>query len=928
MKFNFRKISAVITSVLLTGASVAFASAAAYPEPFVVGGVADVGIVYGTGTGVSDLDQVQAYNINLDLQGYTTGGTSGDTVSGEAYSLFTSSKGIYMNESINSVRGSVTDTNLPTVLVDGDFEADVSADYTQMIQLGDTSTGNYAKLLFGQNPTSDDDPVVAFKLGTDTLAKNYLFNMTITFDQAVNFTDSDTIGSTLDLFGSTYSVGASSTTTKLYLLSSSDELNLVVGGTSPSPSATVTIDGETYTVELTTATATDAQIKLTDSSGETETKTIDEDTSNKMLGVDVSVTDPYSSTALDEEGATVTVSGTGKLLLQDGKKVKKGADEDNIDGTLVKITGTSWAKTLTAFTISIGAEDTDTDALLAGESFVDPVFGTVKVDFSSLENDDNRESIKLVASGSDKFKLDMTTHTGDKKSVFWFNNDSGAAILSDSSRTDVFNLMEMQQINYTEYAVVGNEDTGFLLELTTCDNDTGYDDDEIAFTDVFSGNEYKGTPTSEHAGTINIGGADYNMYYGSKANGGSDTCYVRLDYPDSTTSPRASATADAVLYPTIETSKGAKVFFYEPYNISLAQWNASIGQGSTASTTKASGHSVNNTQVTLKLPDGNGYSNIVFQYWGKSIAGDGVWNLTSACTATRKRTVDPAGEYNISTVSTGQWATVKVGQFFYNVSGGGKKNTTFIRLLDPTDVKTEITLPAVGMFEEEDNNNEYQGLIVTMDNDEGGSSDETGVSDVLTTYMNDSATTNPPSSTDWDYVQLESNDDLYHSMDLWGTLIITDASTSAQKTVEIMYPDDQIQANVYVADATASISGGVSGAASLGNVVYKDTETSSYSTKNVIVVGGSCINSAAASLVGGAYCTSDWTDATGIGSGEFLIKGYASSDVTNKFALLVAGYDASDTANAAVYLVNKLPDTSKSWKGTTSTAAATEITSA
>ncbi|MFW9873986.1 MAG: hypothetical protein ACFFG0_12840 [Candidatus Thorarchaeota archaeon] len=921
MKFNFKKISAITTSIFLATASIAFASAAAYPQPFVTGGVADVGVVYGTGSGVSDLDQVQAYNINLDLQGYTTGGTSSDTVTGEAYALFTSSKGIYMNESINSVRGSVTDTDLPTVLADGDFEGDVSADYTQLIQLGDASTGNYAKLLFGQQPTSDDDPVVAFQLGTDTLQKNYLYNLTINFDQAVNFTDTDSIGSTLNLFGREYTVGAGSTTTKLYLFESSETISLCKGTDCTDPSsATVSVNGEDYTVELVLTSDTAATIKLTDSSGSTDSKTIDEDNSKKMLGLDVAV--DYAEEGTNIYLADVTV-GANKILLQNGKAVKQGSDEDTIKGTHVERTATTnWIDT-TAFTISVGAADTDVDALLAGESFVDPVFGTIKIDFSSLENDDSRESIKLDASGSDKFKIDMITHTGDEGDVLWFNNDTGAAILSDQTRTDVFNLMEMQQINYTEYAVVGNEDQGYLLELTTCENETGQSDDEIEFTDVFSGSKFKGTPTSEHAGTINIGGADYNMYYGSKTNGGSDTCYVRLDYPDSTTNPRTSGTADAVLYPTIETSKGAKVFFYEPYNISLSHWNASLGQGSTASTVWRAKASSNKTQITIKLPDGNGYSNIVLDY-----AHGSMWNMTTASTATRKAYWAAGKGYNITTEKKGQWVTAKVGPFLYNISGGGDKNATLIRLISPQAYGTMITLPAVGLFEEENDNNEYEGLIVSMDNDAGSSNDETGVSDVITTYMNDSALTNPPSSTDWDYVQLESNDDLYKSMDLWGTMIITDASTTSQKTVEIQYPDDQIQANVYVADISASISGGVTGAASLGNVVYKDTETSSYNTKNVIVVGGSCINSAAASLVGGAYCTSDWTDATGVGSGEFLIKGYASSDVTSKFALLVAGYDASDTVNAATYLVNKLPDTSKSWKGTTSTAAATEITSA
>jgi len=95
----------------------------------------------------------------------------------------------------------------------------------------------------------------------------------------------------------------------------------------------------------------------------------------------------------------------------------------------------------------------------------------------------------------------------------------------------------------------------------------------------------------------------------------------------------------------------------------------------------------------------------------------------------------------------------------------------------------------------------------------------------------------------------------------------------------------------------------------------------------LIVVGGSCINSAAASLVGGAYCGAAWTTATNVGTGEFLIKGYASPSV-GKFALLVAGYDTADTVNAATYARTKAFDTSKEYKGTSSTSATLVTTEA
>jgi len=146
--------------------------------------------------------------------------------------------------------------------------------------------------------------------------------------------------------------------------------------------------------------------------------------------------------------------------------------------------------------------------------------------------------------------------------------------------------------------------------------------------------------------------------------------------------------------------------------------------------------------------------------------------------------------------------------------------------------------------------------------------------------------------------------------------------TADEYDFEITYFGEEVTADVQV---NGGISTTTTGESTLGNVLVKDTEVSSVATKNLIVVGGSCINSAAAALVGGAKCGAAWTTATGVGTGQFLIKGYATSSITSKLALLVAGYDAADTVKATTYLTNKVVDTSKAYKGTTSTELAVVI---
>jgi hypothetical protein len=164
---------------------------------------------------------------------------------------------------------------------------------------------------------------------------------------------------------------------------------------------------------------------------------------------------------------------------------------------------------------------------------------------------------------------------------------------------------------------------------------------------------------------------------------------------------------------------------------------------------------------------------------------------------------------------------------------------------------------------------------------------------------------------------------LYDKMDQFGTLVTIDQSDSDQYSASISYPDEQVSAMIYI-DAPA----GGSSTGSLGNVQVMDSELagSGNDTKNLIVVGGSCVNTVASSLLGGnAGCGASWTAATGAGSGEWIIQTFANPWASSKVATLVAGWEQSDTANAATYLTTQNPVTTvgTKLKGTTSSTATT-----
>ena len=140
-------------------------------------------------------------------------------------------------------------------------------------------------------------------------------------------------------------------------------------------------------------------------------------------------------------------------------------------------------------------------------------------------------------------------------------------------------------------------------------------------------------------------------------------------------------------------------------------------------------------------------------------------------------------------------------------------------------------------------------------------------------------------------------------------------------SVKLKYHGDEVAADVFITSPDATIIGG-----SLGNVLVTDAEINSVKAKNLIIVGGSCINAAAAGLLGSA-CGPSFTTATGVGSGQFLIQSFGDAYTSGKIALLVAGYDLADTNNAATFLRTQTVDTTAGNKyvGTSGTEATLQV---
>lgn len=158
------------------------------------------------------------------------------------------------------------------------------------------------------------------------------------------------------------------------------------------------------------------------------------------------------------------------------------------------------------------------------------------------------------------------------------------------------------------------------------------------------------------------------------------------------------------------------------------------------------------------------------------------------------------------------------------------------------------------------------------------------------------------------------------------TEVLFDKGPDQQK-VKLVYHGSETEANLFLTAPSATVGGG----GSTGTLSVKDSEVSSVSGKNLIVVGGSCINTVAASLLGSSapLCGANWEAKTNVGAGSFLIQTFASPYSSSKIATLVAGYNQPDTANAAKYLTTQSVDVEKVGTKLVGTAAnqATLVTS-
>ncbi|MBI4453199.1 hypothetical protein HY636_00985 [Candidatus Woesearchaeota archaeon] len=341
-------------------------------------------------------------------------------------------KDFYLNMSVSKVDSQFTDSDLKTLLAEGTYVDNegnnkVTETYKQTLYLDDVPT----HLNFTTKLVHDQDDDAAPNAGVYLYLKDsttyYTYNYTLKFDTPVTVDNSssasmsaDLEGTKLKIMGKDYSiVDAKYTTNDL------KELKFLGGESlawmSQGEKVTLTVSGTEHTVEMVDVTevASSGEITACGFLVDGQSAWVDKGTTESVNGVVLGVTD---GKAIHSEGQNTDVCqvaiGANSVTIRDQQEVKIGEDKitdvtsSYAIGYIDYNPSGSTAEQLKQIAYRVNPDD-DALFLAAGDEYVDPVFGTFKIVFSELV-EDNKEKIEVKASGKNG---DLTFKNKDGKEV-------------------------------------------------------------------------------------------------------------------------------------------------------------------------------------------------------------------------------------------------------------------------------------------------------------------------------------------------------------------------------------------------------------------------------------------------------------------------------------------------------------------------------
>jgi predicted SpoU family rRNA methylase len=862
-KKAIKKVAAMSVGAAMVGSTL-FGAAAAdladYPNPFVEDGMWNTVIVVGADAAASDV--AGAIDISATLSQQATSAyettTTTTTVSG-GVNLASGDDKIFFGDQLGDAGlTSLTKSDIPDVLADGTFTDDGGTDYdfSQKIDIGQTTFATFA---YGTSGNDLDDPELIINLGT-TASGTPIYDLIIDFDEVTNLTGAEeSVGEAITIFGTTYTIGSSSTATKLQLLGGAMQVPLDWGETK-----TVTFQGSDYEITLVGVQNEDpneATIRIN-----SDSETIGQGRTKKIGGVDV-YADQVNYYGLDAYPGDCIISlGADEIWFEDGQEVAVGSDEQEIDNTLVNTTWTTDFEDITQLLIRVSAQDNDFDHLGIGEEYTDPVFGTIKVTFADVVNgpvitpatgiDTNtaRRKVDITAADADTLQVELTDSNGNSETIEWFHDDTPAA----SNEAAL-------------YLANSNNDTIAILEGAALD-EAGNTGGRATYTILNSNAEY--------SGMIEIDNLDDD-----------DNNLVDLDIKD-------IITGETIVNWDNQNLEAGKVFTYrgKTYNASMPA-NASGVQIFDTTTTKTNvypyielfsgyDHRVAFTDtitdlITVPVLDENVTTTAEGTYIFPTGEVDVTYNGTTDANLTDTIWVET------DELTLGAATNVLIGAVNYTFTCDAAVADTAVTCdVNLADRGAAQAVPGLLIVEEQDANDVANAIIVYA-NDTGGTNDDVTV---LAPFFTATETS----------LGLDDSD-LTGYVDVFGSYGLLDTAGD-QDIVEFTIPQGQMYASVFfsptgAATTTETATEGVTVHSVSGVDVAKlDTEVSDKTAKPMILVGGPCVNDLVAELAADGkfrYGCSDWP-----GSNFGIIEYAENAFGGTNSAMVIAGTTAADTRRA------------------------------
>lgn len=807
MKLNFKKISAIAGSVLMTGLTIGTAAAASFPAPFVQSGTANVALVYGA----SSTDMPAVTSIKTKLDSVMPAGSV--TVDGESVMIERAADKFNLGDSASSVFiTSINKEHLPTLLGDVTLKGEDNKDYkyTQKVQL----SNNLNLTHFRDYDYNKDDPTIGITLEPSVEVLTYQ----IDFTTAPNMSDDVMRYTELNILGKNYFISElSNSSNTITLLDSASPTTSLIGD----EQKTV---GE-YTVSITNAVIDSTTHKATLSvNGKTTGSLARGDVYRIADDVYLGVKDVQVATRERDEHRVEFVIGSGKIELRSGSTILLN------DKNVRELTTTFTKSNSLLNSIAITWKTDDREFITPESSLTMPLFGSLGLAMSGMTFptgedisvlSDSARSIRLTAPIRDGTANLNILYTGETVSSGFtgIGRDVNNKLVTSGTTSLTFNeTLKDRYFVVSWYS--GSESQTYLASASITE-----DSSNIARVSVR--NELTGTNFCENVAegsTCTVGNV---ILTASAVNATTGNVYATF----------TTTTANA--FNTLYTAKGLKL---------TLPW-------------------VNTTALNVVSAD-----NLTGKYA----------NDAAACAAPSKGTALAYG-----------------GAITYTVTATNATETATAAECLAANLPT--TAGYVLNFAEANPESDARGTGTAFNltlNATGGTSgsEKVQVSGV-------SITSHTPTS---GHRIMDTDDYVGYVGSRYATKVLHKTSGD-QDYAELTYYGGEVSGNFYVASSDATSTTGNP----LGNVIYKDTEvTDTVKAKNLIVVGGSCINSVAADLLGGAYCGPEFTTATGISNGEALLKAYPNKYANGKVVVLVAGYKAADTQMGATYLINKNVDTS------------------